>query len=483
MTTGLVLSTVIMKHKIIHILLALGLILSSQITAGRSLPDFTPLVEEHSAAVVNISTSSKKGHAGVPNLNIPDIPEDSPFYDFFNKYFGQIPKDTQPFGERSSLGSGFIISDEGYIITNNHVVENADEIIVGLKDRRELVAELVGTDKRSDIALLKIEGKDFPSLKLGDSNKLKVGEWVLAIGSPFGFNHSVTAGIVSAMGRSLPNENYVPFIQTDVAINPGNSGGPLFNLKGEVVGVNSQIYSRTGGFMGLSFAVPIDVVVNVYQQLRDQGHVSRGWLGVLIQDVTRELAESFGMERPHGALIAKVLPGSPAEASGFEAGDVVVKFDRKEIGFSSDLPPMVGTSNIGSTIPVEIIRRGKQRTLKVKIEKLPEDEQLKLATLSNEDSVAENSLNVLVKTPSENQRKQLDLADHGVIVETVNDGIAKRAGIRHGDIILLLNNVKIKDARHFAKIIKDLPGKKSIPVLIQRRGNPIFLALKLTDNS
>ncbi|MFT5132707.1 MAG: serine protease Do [Gammaproteobacteria bacterium] len=473
----------IIKNEISRAVFTLGLILGSQLVAGRSLPDFTSLVEEHSAAVVNISSSSKKVHTQTPNLNIPDLPEDSPFYDFFNKYFGQVPKGDQPFSERSSLGSGFIISNDGYVITNNHVVENADEIIVGLKDRRELVAKLVGTDKRSDIALLKIEGEDFPTLKLGASNKLKVGEWVMAIGSPFGFNHSVTAGIVSAMGRPLPNENYIPFIQTDVAINPGNSGGPLFNLDGEVIGVNSQIYSRTGGFMGLSFAVPIDVVVNVYQQLRDQGHVSRGWLGVLIQEVTRELAESFGMERPHGALVVKVLPGSPAEKSGFEVGDVVIAFDQKEIGFRSDLPPMVGNSTIGTNIPVEIIRRGKKRTLKVKIEKLPEEKQIQLAVNGVEDTPEANRLNVIVKTPEDSQRKKLDLTDYGVIVEQINDGVAKSAGIRAGDVILLLNNIKIKDAEHLSKIIENLPEKKSIPILIQRSGNPIFLALKLTGNS
>ncbi len=474
----------ITRDKITAVFFAFCLILTSQMASGRSLPDFTPLVEENSAAVVNISTSVKTSNVMVPGgRNHPEVPKDSPFYDFFNKYFGEIPKDAQPFGERSSLGSGFIISKDGYVITNNHVVDNADEIIVGLKDRRELVAKVIGKDKRSDIALLKIEGKDFPTLKLGDSNKLKVGEWVLAIGSPFGFNHSVTAGIVSAMGRSLPNENYIPFIQTDVAINPGNSGGPLFNLKGEVVGVNSQIYSRTGGFMGLSFAVPIDVVVNVYHQLRDQGHVSRGWLGVLIQDVTRELAESFGMERPHGALIARVLPDSPAEAGGFEVGDVVIRFNKKEIGFSSDLPPLVGSSNIGSSIPVEIIRRGKTRTLNVSIEKLPEEGQLKLAAGNEQNTPAANRLNVLVKTPDESERKKYQLGNHGVIVQQVNDGVARNAGIRQGDVILLLNNIKIKDASHFTTLLRDLPDKKSIPVLIQRRGNPVFLALKMTDNS
>jgi serine protease Do len=349
------------KH---HGVLFLYLVVFSFNANARTLPDFIPLVEDNAAAVVNISTTLKKselGGKGPHGFKMPDIPENSPFYEFFKKFFGEIPEGMAPFEHRSSLGSGFIISRDGFVITNNHVVKEADEIIVRLNDRREFIAELIGTDERSDIAVLKVDATELPSVKLGNSTNLKVGEWVLAIGSPFGFDHSVTAGIISAMGRSLPNENYIPFIQTDVAINPGNSGGPLFNLKGEVIGVNSQIYSRTGGFMGLSFAVPINVVTNVYQQLRDQGHVSRGWLGVLIQDVTRELAESFGMERPHGALIAKVLPDSPAAAAGLEVGDVVIRFDGDEVSFSSDLPPMVGNSIIGNAVPVDIIRRGKNR--------------------------------------------------------------------------------------------------------------------------
>ena len=468
-----------LKNFIIPVLLFL---MASTVSA-RSLPDFTPLVEKNSAAVVNISTSKKNTRNENAMRNMPEIPEDSPFFDFFNKYFGQGPQEGQPFSERSSLGSGFLISSDGYVITNNHVVENADEIIVGLKDRRELVAELVGTDPRSDIAVLKIEGKNFPVLELGDSDKLKVGEWVLAIGSPFGFNHSVTAGIVSAMGRSLPNENYIPFIQTDVAINPGNSGGPLFNLDGKVIGVNSQIYSRTGGFMGLSFAVPMDVVLNVYKQIRAEGHVSRGWLGVLIQEVTRELAESFSMEKPHGALVVKVLPDSPAEKSGFEVGDVVIKFNNKEIGFRSDLPPLVGNSPIGKRVPVQIIRRGKKQTLKVKIEKLPGDEELKLAANSPEPVEESNSLNVFVTTPSDEQREKLELSDYGVLVERVGDGAASDAGIRPGDVMLLLNNQKIRDSEHFSELLKDLPDSKSIPVLIQRRGNPVFLALKMSKDS
>ena len=466
------------------VLSGLVFILISHFAIAASLPDFTPLVEANSAAVVNISTTVKKSEAGrmPPGHPMPDIPEDSPFYDFFKKFFGDIPEGgMEPFEQRSSLGSGFILSKDGYVITNNHVVQDADEIVVSLQDRREFTAELVGVDERSDIAVLKIDGDNLPSVKLGDSNSLKVGEWVLAIGSPFGFDHSVTAGIVSAIGRSLPNENYVPFIQTDVAINPGNSGGPLFNLDGEVVGVNSQIYSRTGGFMGLSFAVPINVVTNVYEQLRDKGHVSRGWLGVLIQDVTRELAESFGMQRPHGALIAKVLDGGPAEKAGFEVGDIVTRFGGKEISFSADLPPLVGNSKVGSNVPVEIIRRGKTKTLTVNIAELPEEDELKIASGGGGSSIKSNTLNISVKDLTKEQREELQIEDHGVLVDSVADGPAKKAGIRSGDVLLLINNIQIKDAEQFDKIVKDLPKDKSIPILIQRRGGPIFLALKLTD--
>jgi serine protease Do len=467
-------------------LLLLLLALNSN-TYAASLPDFTPLVESNSTAVVNISTTAKRktmGH-GDPGhgYNMPDIPEDSPFYDFFKKFFGEIPEGgLDPFEQRASLGSGFILSKDGYVITNNHVVKDADEIVVSLQDRREFIAELVGTDVRSDIAVLKINGENLPNVKLGDSSKLKVGEWVLAIGSPFGFDHSVTAGIVSAIGRSLPNENYVPFIQTDVAINPGNSGGPLFNLDGEVVGVNSQIYSRTGGFMGLSFAVPINVVTNVYEQIRDKGHVSRGWLGVLIQDVTRELAESFGMKHPHGALIAKVLPGGPAEKSGLEVGDVIVKFDNKEISFSSDLPPMVGGSKIGTKTPVEIIRRGNNQTLNVIIAELPVDDDFQLASNGQGSTVKSNALNITVKDLTDEQKKELEIENHGVLVDAVSEGPAQNAGVRKGDVILLINNIKIKDTQHFNEMVEKLPRDKSIPILLQRRGGPIFIALKLSDD-
>jgi serine protease Do len=473
-----------MCQKIFKIIVVLVISFNFIVVQARDLPDFTNLVDKNAAAVVNISTTMKKSEEGgmPPGFNIPDIPEDSPFYEFFKKYFDEIPKGYgPPSQERSSLGSGFIISKDGYVITNNHVVSNAEEIVVRLNDRREFVAELIGTDKRSDIAVLKIDATDLPTLKLGDSSNLNVGEWVLAIGSPFGFDHSVTAGIISAIGRSLPNENYVPFIQTDVAINPGNSGGPLFNLDGEVIGVNSQIYSRTGGFMGLSFAVPVNVVENVYQQLRENGRVARGWLGVLIQDVTRELAESFDMDHPHGALIAKVLPDGPAEKSGLEIGDIVVKFNGKKVSFSSDLPPLVGSTPVNSVVPVEVIRRSKHKVIQVKISELPTDDEV----IANNDKTTPelngNALNIVVSEINSEQKKELELDDHGVLVDKVNEGPAQKAGIRKGDIILLVNNVKIKDVTHFNNLVNELPKERSIPVLIQRQGNPIFLALKINE--
>jgi serine protease Do len=375
------------------------------------------------------------------------------------------------------------MSDDGYIITNYHVVKDADEIIVRLNDRREFVAEVMGADERSDLAVLKIEGKKLPTLKLGDSSRLKVGEWVLAIGSPFGFDHSVTQGIISAMGRSLPNENYVPFIQTDVSINPGNSGGPLFNLQGEVIGVNSQIYSRTGGYMGMSFAIPVNVVKDVYQQLKEEGHVSRGWLGVLIQDVTRELAESFGMKKPHGALVAKVLNDSPAEKAGFMVGDVIVSFNKDKIGVSSDLPPMVGGTKVGKSVPVEVIRHGKSVSLQVKIAELPVEDSSRLSSTGKNGKKGNNPLNVFVEDLTEQQRQELEIKDYGVIVSQISSGPAYKAGVRNGDVMLLLNNIKIKNAKHFEELVNQLPKDKSVPMLIQRRGGPIFLALRIEEDS
>ncbi len=450
------------------------------VEARTSLPAFTELVDKFGPAVVNISTTQKKGRrrALPKGFEMPDIPEDSPFHDFLRRFFGE--EEMEEFNAQSR-GSGFIISKNGYVVSNFHVVSEAEEIIVRLSDRREFDAKVVGTDERSDIALLKIEADDLPSVKLGTSKHLRVGEWVLAIGSPFGFEHSVTAGIVSAKGRSLPSENYVPFIQTDVAINPGNSGGPLFNLDGEVVGVNSQIYSRTGGFMGLSFAIPIDVVVNVVDQLKDKGHVSRGWLGVLIQDVTHELAESFGMGRPQGALVAKVLPDSPAEQAGFEVGDIVLRFDGKAVKHSSDLPPIVGSTSVGRAVPVEILRKGDSQTLRVTIAELPGEEELELASAIRPGTATDRRLGMSVKDLTQEQRQKLQIEDYGVMVSDVGQGAAARAGIRRGDVILLIDNVRVKNSNHFTELVQELAKNKPVPILVHRQGNPLFLALKVTE--
>jgi len=466
------------------VLASLALLVAGVANAqARGLPDFTELVEKTGDAVVNISTTQKvtSGHMNLPEgIEIPDLPEGSPFGDLFKHFFGEQGGNGAPRPqEAKSLGSGFIISDDGYILTNNHVVKDADEVIVRLEDRRELKAEIIGTDGRSDVALLKIKADNLPVAKIGKSEALKVGEWVLAIGSPFGFDRSATAGIVSAKGRALPRENYVPFIQTDVAINPGNSGGPLFNLDGEVVGVNSQIYSRTGGYMGLSFSIPIEVAMDVASQLKAHGKVSRGWLGVLIQDVTLELAESFGMSKPQGALIAKVMPDSPAEEAKMQVGDIVVSFNGKEVVRSSSLPPVVGSTPVGKKVPVKVIRGGRSQTLWVKLGELPDQDQT-IAKAETSKNTSDNRLNVSVADLTDDQRKELEI-EGGILVEAVGDGAAGDAGVREGDIILRIDGKLVKNIGEFENMIEKLPAEKSIAILVQRRGGPIFLALKVPE--
>ncbi|NOY63372.1 MAG: DegQ family serine endoprotease [Gammaproteobacteria bacterium] len=460
---------------------------------ARSLPDFTELVEESYASVVNISTTQKLSHRsarGFPHHTPPKFPEGMPFGERFRRFFDDHDKeegdDFLDDYDGQSLGSGFIVSKDGYILTNNHVISEADEIIVRLSDRRELKAELIGADKRSDVALLKVETEDdLPTVRIGDSNKLKVGEWVLAIGSPFGFDHSVTAGIVSAKGRSLPNENYVPFIQTDVAINPGNSGGPLFNLDGEVVGINAQIYSRTGGFMGLSFTIPINMAMNVVDQLKGKGYVSRGWLGVIIQDVTRELAESFGLDKPMGALIARVLPDSPAEKAGIEVGDIIIEFDGQQVVNSAALPPIVGSSSIGGELKVRVMRQGKMMSLKVQLGELPGDDDVAI-THNGESSqrVSIKSLGIVASELTSKRREKLELndGDQGVFIEHVKNGPARKAGLRKGDVVEMINRVKIKNIKQFKEVVSKLPAGKSVPVRILRPTGPIFLALRIPED-
>lgn len=467
-----------MLNKLFYVFAAL--IFASPVSLAQ-LPDFTDMVKNNGDAVVNISTTQKapdiQADADGPQQAMPqDMPPE--MEELFRHFFqapgrGLIPR------EANSLGSGFIISKDGYLLTNHHVVNNASEIVVKLKDRRELVAKLVGSDESTDVALLKVDAKDLPVVSIGSPDQLQVGEWVLAIGTPFGFEQSVTAGIVSAKGRSLPDGNYVPFIQTDVAINPGNSGGPLFSMQGKVVGINSQIYSRSGGYMGLSFAIPIDVAMNVAEQIKSKGKVARGWLGVQIQDVTRQLAESFGMDRPHGALVAKVIPGGPAEKAGLQVGDIIVEFNGQVVETSGEVPPRVGMTPIDEKVKVKIIRQGEKQDITVKVGLLPSQAALAESSNAPATEVSANRLGVVVSDLNTEQRQQLQIDKHGVLVQKVNKGPALDAGIQPGDVIQRIQNTVVRDAAEFNSLVAKLPANKSIAVLIQRNGSPVFLALKI----
>jgi len=462
---------------------AVALALAAPLAVGaRELPEFTELFERQGPAVVNISSEQTQAGEPMSQFSIPELPDDSPFQDFFRRFFGdegEVPGDALP---SRSLGSGFIISSDGDVLTNAHVVEGASEIIVRTSERREYVATVVGTDQRSDIALLKVEAEGLPTVTLGSAKGLKVGEWVLAIGSPFGFEHSATAGIVSAMGRSLPSENYVPFIQTDVAINPGNSGGPLFNLDGEVVGVNSQIYSRTGGFMGLSFAIPIDMAMDVVDQLKSKGRVSRGWLGVMIQDVTRDLAETFGMRQPRGALIAQVLTDGPAAEAGLQAGDIILRFDGKEVPVSSSLPPLVGASPVGEPAEVEVLRAGKRQTIDVVIGELPDEEVLSGIGRAAEPRATVNRIGLVVSDLGPEQRDELGIERGGALVDSVAEGVADRTGIRAGDVILAVNHESVRSAGEFNELLEAIEPGQSVALLVQRGGSRLFYAIRIPPN-
>lgn len=464
------------------VLLLVGFFAATQ-AGARMLPDFSDLVEANSPVVVNISTTTKAKESPTglpPGMEMPNLPDDSPFNDLFKHFFGEGGEGGGPDEfDAKSLGSGFIISADGYVLTNNHVVKDAEEIIVRLSDRRELVAKVIGTDERSDVAVLKIEADDLPVAHLGKAEQLKVGEWVLAIGSPFGFDSTATAGIVSAKGRALPSENYVPFIQTDVAINPGNSGGPLFNMDGEVVGINSQIFSRTGGYMGLSFAIPIEVAMDVAEQLKTKGHVTRGWLGVLIQDVTRELAQSFGMKKPMGALVSKVLPDSPGEKGGIQVGDVILEFNNREVVNSANLPPIVGSTPVGKDIEVKVLRDGKPQMLTLSLGELKELDK-KVASVGGPKSSTNNSrLGLGTNDVPQEIRDALEIKNGGVIVTALDNGAAYKAGIRKGDVIVMFNSVRVENSKQFAGLVDAAKDGAVVPVLIQREGGPTFLAIKI----
>ena len=469
-----------LKHAMLS--LAALLLAVQALVANAQLPEFTELVEQVSPAVVNISTRQAipTQATAVPPQMLPDLEGLPPiFREFFERSIPQLPQGQAPRQRQAqSLGSGFIISGDGYVLTNNHVVADADEIIVRLSDRSELEAKLVGADPRTDVALLKVEGKGLPAVKLGRSEVLKVGEWVLAIGSPFGFDHSVTAGIVSAKGRSLPNENYVPFIQTDVAINPGNSGGPLFNLDGEVVGINSQIFTRSGGFMGLSFAIPIDVAMNVAEQLKAGGKVNRGWLGVVIQEVNKDLAESFGLDKPAGALVAQVLENGPAAKGGLQVGDVILSMNGQPIVVSADLPHLVGTIKPGARVTLDIVRGGARKKLDLAVGALPEEGE----ALAGQEGPARSSnrLGVTVVDLSAEQRRALEV-EGGALIREVQNGPAALIGLRPGDVITHLNNESIDSARTFGKVAEALPKNRSVSMRVLRQGRASFITFKLSE--
>lgn len=451
-----------------------GLIFCVSVHA-KELPDFADLVEKQGPAVVNISTTQII--RGTPGF--PAVPEGDPFYEFFRRFAPQMPREQ----ESQSLGSGFIISADGYIMTNAHVVDSAEKITVRLTDKREFRAKVIGADKRTDVALLKIEANGLPIIAMGDPGKLRVGEWVVAIGSPFGFDSSVTAGIVSAKGRSLPQDNFVPFIQTDVAINPGNSGGPLFNMNGEVVGINSQIYTRSGGSMGLSFAIPIDVATQVTDQLRSSGKVTRGRIGVTIQELTRELAESFGLSKPNGALISSVEKNSPADKAGIEASDVILKFDGRAVENSSDLPRIVASTKPGSRVLVELWRKGESKQLTVGVVEMPE--MGKLASASEKKQADEESETILrmgiaVSELSKEQLQELQLSG-GLLVDEVKGSGARSAGLHQGDVLIKIGNVQIRTLAQFNEILKQVEKGKNVALLVRRGDNSLYVAIRLDE--
>ncbi len=461
------------------LLLCMLLLPLGAVAQARDLPDFTELVEKQGPAVVNISTAQTvRERANMPQM--PNLDEDDPFYEFFRRFMPQNPGQSPREFSNRSLGSGFIISADGYILTNAHVIDGADEITVRLTDKREFKAKSIGADKRTDVALIKIEATGLPMVKLGDPNKLKVGEWVLAIGSPFGFDNTVTAGIVSGKGRSLPQENLVPFIQTDAAVNPGNSGGPLFNLRGEVVGINSQIYSRTGGYMGLSFAIPIDLALDVQNQLRSSGRVSRGRIGVVIQEVTKELAESFGLAKPDGALVNAVEKGGPAEKAGVEVSDIIIKFDGKSVASSSDLPRIVGATRPGSKVGMQVWRKGAAKDLTVTVGEIPADKQASRESKGAKPAeAAANRLGLVLSELTDDQRKELKITS-GVVVDEVRG--ATRGDLRKGDIILALihkgNNTEAKSVAQFNKALNAIDKGATITLHVRRGENQSFITIK-----
>ncbi|ENO89182.1 DegQ family serine endoprotease [Thauera linaloolentis] len=454
---------------------------ASMVSPNRyGLPDFGDLVEQVGPAVVNISVVQQQQQAATDQNPFAN----DPFYDFLRRFGVPMPGFPGQPGmgprARQGIGSGFIVSQDGYVLTNAHVVAGEDgdaalsEVTVTLIDKREFKAKVVGIDRRTDVALLKIDAKGLPAVKIGKADEARVGEWVVAMGSPFGFDNTVTAGIISAKARRLPDETYVPFIQTDVAINPGNSGGPLFNLAGEVIGINSQIYSRSGGFMGISFAIPIDVAMNVKDQLATHGRVQRGRLGIAIQGVDKDLAQSFGLSDARGALVASVEPGSAAEKAGVQVGDVVLSVDGKRIGEMSDLPREVGEKRPGTRMRLEVWRDGRSRDVVATLDELTADNAAGTTAPSQVESV-NAGLGLTARVLSPQEAAQLRLRG-GLVVEGV-DGPAARAGLQRGDIILALNNHAVGSVAEFRNLVQ--AAGKRFALLIQRGESRIYVPLRL----
>ncbi|MEO7431700.1 MAG: DegQ family serine endoprotease [Dokdonella sp.] len=443
------------------------------------LPDFTGLVEKYGPAVVNVQATGSSEAQGNPQGQDPNDQQDVP--EIFRRFFGPMPQPHGGGGNRVSMGSGFVISADGYVLTNNHVVDGAERVTVRLSDRRELDAKVVGTDAQYDIALLKIEASDLPVVSLGDSKSVKSGQWVVAIGSPFGFDHSVTAGIVSAVGRNFggADQQYVPFIQTDVPINRGNSGGPLFNLAGQVVGINSQIFSNTGGFMGVSFAIPIDIAMSAVDQIKTTGRVSRGMIGVQIQNVDRENAKALGLPRIGGALVNRITPGSSADKSGVKLGDVILGFGGHEIVSSADLPPLVGSSRPGSKADLSVWRDGKTLTIPVTVGELPADSKaLASAPRGGAPVIAANSLGIVVEELTPQQRKEAGIdGDTGVVVTKITGAAARRAAIQPGDVILMIGRKPVTTAADFNAGVNAVKPGDSVMVLVRRDDQTQFLAV------
>ena len=454
----------------------LTLSFSSNVFSQTNLPDFTSVVEKNIPAVVIVNaTKQVKNNFNNSPFNSPDIPDD--LRDYFGRFFDPKNNNNQIERQMPSVGSGFILTSDGYIMTNNHVVSDSIEISITLSDETVLEAKLIGSDSRSDLALLKVDGKDLPIVSVATADNLKVGEWVLAIGSPFGFSHTVTAGIVSGKQRKLPNESYVPYIQTDVAINPGNSGGPLFNLSGDVVGVNAQIYTRTGGFMGVSFAIPSETMLDVFSQLKDEGKVTRGWLGVFIQEVDKNLAKSFGMDKPTGAVIAKILKDSPASKSGLKQGDVILKFNGETIKKSGDLPPLVGMTKVNAKVKVEILRNNQNLNVFVRIEELPAEEDI--ASIQQEKIKKTQMSGITVSDINDVTKRELNIYG-GVRVDEVTSQQSNNSGIKIDDIITHINNEPIYNTQDFQSKIKDIGISNYANFLIYRNSNPLYLAIKIS---